>query len=153
MNTVIDKQKPRPIEVRFRVVEDQHLSLERAESYNRSVCDFFAIVQGYRDVPENGDGTEVVSLVAASRDGATEQPLDVDTLYNVWLSVAGLIVQSDDETPEAMKIRRFVSMVLNRVQLDENLQRLEALKATHPDVPERELVTQMIGEPARPSTV
>lgn len=152
MNTVIDKLKDRPIEIRFRDVSDKGLSLQSAESINRSVCDFFAVVQGYFDKPEGGDGTNVVSLVTASLDGRTGKGLDVDALYNVWLSLAGQIVNHEDDGVEAMKIRRFVSMVLQRVQLDENLKRLEALKAANPDKTERELVASL-AEPGERDSV
>lgn len=138
MNDAIDKTKPRSIEIRFRDVSDQEMPLDRAESYNRSVCDFFAIVQGYRD--------EVTSLVAASLDSKTGQPLDVDTLYKVWLSLAGQIVQSTQDDVEAMKIRRFVSLVLQRVQLDENLQRITAEKIRHPEKSESEIVQGLLSD-------
>lgn len=152
MNSIIDKNKPRPVEVRLRDVSDRHASLRSAEAIQRSVCDFVMLVQGYLDTPEGGDGTEVVSLVAASLDGRSGKSLDVDALYNVWLSLAGQIVNHEDDSVEAMKIRRFVSMVLQRVQLDENLKRLEALKAANPDKTERELVASL-AEPGERDSV
>jgi len=151
MNSIIDKNKPRPLEVRLRDASVRTVSLKSAEAFERSACDFVVFVQGYRDVPEEGDGTEVTSLVAASLDGKTGKPLTVEALYNVWLSIAGQILHVEEESHEAMKVRRFISMVLQRVQLDENLQRLEAMKALHPERTEKELVAEMIGPEDRPS--
>jgi hypothetical protein len=153
MNTLIDRDKPRLIEVRFRNVTEDGVSLAQAERFQRSACDFLAIIQGFRDVPSDSDGAEISSLVSATIDGKTGAPLGLEDLYNVWLSIAGLIARYDDESVEALRIRRFVSVVLQRVQLDENLQRLESMKALHPNTPEKELVEKMLGGPEDGSTL
>ena len=153
MNTLINRDAPRLIEVRFRDVSKDGVSLAKAEGFQRSACDFLAIVQGYRDTVEEGDGTPIESLVSASIDGETGKPLGLEALYNVWLSLAGTIASFDDDSVEALRIRRFVKIVLERVQLDEHLRRLESAKALHPHTPEKELVREMLGPGERDSVL
>lgn len=102
------------------------------------VCDALFQVLVYRD-------TEGLFMDVMSVDGDSLKPMPFKDLYQMWVATAGYLFRLPvEETPEILKIKRFLLITLNRMQLDGQLRRLEELKAANPDVPESELVKQII---------
>lgn len=86
---------------------------------------------------EQSYAMEVMSLM-----GETHERMSVAALFDMWVRMAAYIVRDarqDPENPEDVKQRKFCLAVLQKLTLDENLQRLVAgLEATPPSSSENE---------------
>lgn len=88
---------------------------------------------------DQGDGPH---FVITSVDGAG-QPLGVEELFRLWVSLASSILHADDPRLEVAARRRFCKWTLERLALDENLQRFTKIKAENPELTEQEAVQRM----------
>jgi len=132
-----NETQPRCLEV---VVSETHRSIKKNKEPS-VVCDALFQVLVYRDPEE-------ILMDVMSVDGKTKKPMPFKELYRMWIAVTGYLLRLPVEVEdlEIAKIKRFLLITLNRMQLDANLRRLEELKRINPSVSEKELVRQVISE-------
>ena len=88
------------------------------------------------------DGDDSPNYVVSSVD-EKGSPLDIEELFKLWVSLASSILHTDDSRQEVAARRRFCKMTLERLMLDENLQRLAKVRAENPGMTEQEAVQRM----------
>jgi len=125
----------RPLELTIAVIDG---GTTEAEAHERgaSAADA-ALVILRRDRPE-----EKPEYVVTSTD-ATGAPLGVEEVFRVWVALASSILHTDDNAPAAHARRRFCKWTLERLGIDENLQRLTRLRGEHPELSAQEIVQRM----------
>lgn len=125
MSLPYDPSKKRPLEICVRDlsdeggISDQDLMIQ---SQNRVAADALFLI---RILFNEGDhyAMSVMSLV-----GQTREPMAVQALFDMWVRMAGYIVneaKTDENSIEDLSKRRFCLKTLNELQLNSKLQRLE----------------------------
>lgn len=139
-----DSSRKRPIEVYTRVVDGGATDAE-AREHAASAADAALLV--LRRDRDEGPPTYLVT----SFDGAGSA-LPVEELFRVWVSLASAIFHTPDDSQAAQARRRFCNWTLERLGIDENLQRLARIRAQHPELSAQEAVQRMREEAGAPAS-
>lgn len=135
MSLPYDPSKKRPLEICVRDlsdeggVSDQDLMIQ---ARNRVAADALFLIR----VLFNTDDTYAMSVM--SLVGQTHEPMTVQALFDMWVRMAGYIVneaKTDEQSVEDLSKRRFCLKTLNELQLNSKLQRLEKEVLVVPPTP------------------